>query len=131
MYSPNSLLRESVTGGELHRHRAFFTGTGLASYRQMRALPCATLYHHLRRPETKDDANGAKGMLAGPPATTGPLPGGGVVAPPRKRAYLREMPCSVRLGEGPGSRPLSCSPQCAPPGREEAAELGKPSAAMT
>ena len=43
MYSPNSLLRESVMGGELHRHWAFFTGTGLASYRQMRGPPCATL----------------------------------------------------------------------------------------
>ena len=43
MYIPNSLLRESVTGGELHRHWAFFTGTDLASYRQTRAPPCATL----------------------------------------------------------------------------------------
>ena len=43
MYNPNSLLRESVTGGKLHRHWDFFTGTGLASYHQMRAPPCATL----------------------------------------------------------------------------------------
>ena len=43
MYSPNSLLCESVTGGELQRHQAFFTGTGLASYHQTRAMPCATL----------------------------------------------------------------------------------------
>ena len=43
VYSPNSLLRESVTGGELHRHWAFFIGIGLASYRQTRAPPCATL----------------------------------------------------------------------------------------
>ena len=43
VYSPNSLLRDSVTGDELHRHWVFFTGTGLASYRQMRAPPCATL----------------------------------------------------------------------------------------
>ena len=46
VYSPNSLLRESVTGGELHRHWAFFTGTGLASYRQIRAPLGATLDHH-------------------------------------------------------------------------------------
>ena len=45
VYSPNSLLRESVTGGELHRHCTFFIGTGLASYRQTRAPPCATLDH--------------------------------------------------------------------------------------
>ena len=45
VYSRNSLLRESVTGGELHRHWAFFTGTGLASYCQTRAPPCTTLDH--------------------------------------------------------------------------------------
>ena len=33
VYNPNSLLRESVMGCELHRHWAFFTCTGLASYR--------------------------------------------------------------------------------------------------
>ena len=39
--------------------------------------------------------------------------------------------CSVHCGEGPGSRPLSCSPQCAPPRGREATELVQPPVTAT
>src|SRR3954463_14727607 len=110
MYSATHYYVRVSRGGELHRHWAFFTGTGLASYRQTRAPPCATLYRHWRRPETKDDANGVEWSPAVPPTTTGPLPGAGHGAPPRQRAYLLRTPCSDRRGAALGSWPLSCSP---------------------
>ena len=112
MYSPYSLLRESVTGGELHRNWAFFTGTE----------PCfispdeGPVLRHPRPPlmvaETKDDTNGAKGTPAVPSATTGPLPGEGLWRLPRQRAYLRVSPGFACLGEGPCSWLPSGSPQC-------------------
>ena len=52
-----------------------FTGVSLASYRQTRAPSCAALDHRwgIRKPGR---FQGAKGTLAAPSATTGPLPGG-------------------------------------------------------
>ncbi len=128
---PHSLLRESVTGRELHRHWAFFTGT----------KPCfispdeGPALRHPRPPlggvRKPGRHQGAKGTPVAPSATTGPLPGEGSPAPPRQRAYLRGMPHSVCRGEGPGSRPLSCSPQHDPPAARGAIERGPPAAAVT
>ena len=101
MYIPNSLLRESVTGGELHRHWAFFTGT----------RPCfispdegPALRHTLVPPTTTGNQSAADGVErspAVPPMTTGPLPGVGPEAPPQQRAYLWVSPGFACLGEGP------------------------------
>ena len=102
MYNPNSLLCESVTGGELHRHWAFFTGTGLAFYRQTRAPPCATLTS-FEPTGHRDDTKEGKRTPIVPSATTGPLPGEGSSRPPRQRAYLRVSPGVARCGEGPCS----------------------------
>ena len=59
MYNPTYYYVRVSRGGELHRHWSFFTGTDLASY------------HDTRVPETKDNANGVKGMPEGlPPRNT-------------------------------------------------------------
>ena len=115
MYSPTHYYVRVSRGGELHRHWAFFKGTDLASYRQMRAPSCATLYCHRQRPEIEDAADGIERSPAVPPTTTGPLPGVGPEAPPRQRAYLLRTPCSERRGGEAGSRPPSYSPRCPPP----------------
>ena len=78
MYIPNSLLRQSVTGGELHRHWAFFTGTGLASYRQTRAPPCATL-DLLWADRSPGRHKGGKGDASGAPGDHRSSAGGRVV----------------------------------------------------
>ena len=131
VYSPTHYYVRVSRGGKLHRHWAFFTGTGLASYRQTRAPPCATLYCHRRRPETEDAADGIEQSPAVPPTTTGSLPGVGPGAPSRQRAYLLRTPCSEhRVGEA-GSWPLSYSPRCPPPKGWGAAGLGQPPAATT
>ena len=111
---PHSLLRESVTGGDLYRREPYFIS------------PDEGPALHLPRPPlgatgNQDATKGAKGT---PAATTGPLPGVGFSAPPQQRAYLWGGPCFMRRGEGSGSRLLSCCPQRDPPGGRGAAAPG-------
>ena len=109
MYNPNSLLRESVMGGELHRHWVFFTGTGLASYRQIgpRLAPPLTTFEPTGN---LDDTKGGKGTPAVPSATIGPLPGEGSSKPPRQRAYFRVSPGFACLGRGLAPDPSPTAP---------------------
>ena len=123
VYNPTHYYVRVSRGGKLHRHWAFFTGTGLASYRQMRAPPCATLdptdddQKPGRRQWGKGDTNGSPndhGSSAGSrPWGTSPAEG----LPPGD-ALLRVAQGGVRL-----PTPLQKN-QCAPPGGREAIELG-------
>ena len=51
---PHSLFRESVTGGDLHRHWAFFTGRGLSSQESGLASQALGLASWVEFPEVLD-----------------------------------------------------------------------------
>ena len=101
VYSPNSLLHESATGGELHRHWAFFIPPLLHIAR--RGPHIAPLLTSFEQIEDQDDTKEGKRTPAVPSVTTGPLPEEGSLKPPRQRAYLRVSPGFACLGEGPCS----------------------------
>ena len=105
---PHSLLRESVTGGDLQ-------SVSLASYRQTRAPPCATLDHRwgVRKPGRDQ---GARGTLAVPSATMTPLPGERAQRrlPGRGPTSMQRLaPCGA--GEGKAPDPSHAAPSALPP----------------
>ena len=85
---PHTLLRESVTSGDLHRREPYFISPDEGPALRLPRPP-------LGATGNQDATKGAKGTPAAPSATTGPLPGVGFSAPPQQRAYLRGAPCSV------------------------------------
>ena len=118
---PHSLLRESVTGGDLHRREPCFISPDEGPVLRHPRPP-------LGRPETrtrprgKGDAGGALGNHE--PSAMGPL-----AAPP----LAEDLPsCSALLRAaqgGPCYMPRPRSPQCTTPAGGRATALGSPTVA--
>ena len=100
---PHSLLRESVTGGDLHRHEPCFISPDEGLALRHTLVPSTTT-------RNQDATDGVEWPQAVPPTTMGPPPGAGPEAPPQRRAYLLRTPCFERRGGDVESLPLSCSP---------------------
>ena len=107
-----------------------FTVVSLTSYRQTRAPPCATL-NHLWADQQPGRHKGGKVDASGALGDHGSSAGGRLFSTSPAEGLPPGGPCSVRCGEGSGSRLLSCCPQRDPPGGREDAELGPPAAVVT
>ena len=102
--TPETLGRVQPTHYYVRVSRAeTFTGVSLASYRQMRAPPCAALDHRwgVRKPGR---CQGAKGTLAAPSVMHGPSAGGEACKclPDRGPTSGRRLaPCGAERGLAP------------------------------